>query len=88
MEELTFPHKLTLHERQHLTVTGVREVMIFDDTAAVLRTGLGVLTVRGQELKLKNLTQDGGQLAVDGKIAALSYEEPKTPGGFWHRLFR
>ena len=42
MEELQMPHKLTLSERSRLTLTGVTEVVSFDDTAVVMRTGLGM----------------------------------------------
>ena len=84
----SLPHKLTLNERSNLTMTGVTEVVSFDDSAVILRTGLGTLLVQGKDLKLKTLQPDGGQVAVDGKIAALSYAEPKPSGGFWRRLFR
>lgn len=86
-KQLSLPHKLTLNERSQLTMTGVTEVVSFDDSAVILRTSLGTLLVQGKELKLKTLQADGGQVAVDGKIAALSYEEPRASGGFWHRLF-
>lgn len=82
------PHKLTLNERRQLTMTGVTEVISFDETAIVLRTGLGVLLVQGQDLKLKTLSLDGGQVAVDGTVAALSYEEPRQRGSWASRLFR
>ena len=88
MEKQPMPHKLTLSDRQKLTMTGVSEVVSFDDAAVVLRTSLGMLTVQGRELKLKTLSEDGGQVAVDGKISAFSYEEPKVPGSFWHKLFK
>ena len=87
MEQLALPHKLTLNERRQLTMTGVTEVVSFDDSAVILRTGLGTLLVQGKELKLKTLSTDGGQVAVDGHISSLSYEEPRAPGGFWRRLF-
>ena len=80
------PHKLTLNERSKLTLTGVTEVVSFDDASVVLRTVLGDLEVLGQELKMKNLSIDGGQLEVSGHISALYYEESKTTGGFWGRL--
>lgn len=86
-EEITMPHKLVLNERAQLTMSGVTEVMSFDDTAVVLRTALGVLTVQGSQLQLKNLSLDGGNVAVDGSIAALHYEEPRQPGGWARRLF-
>lgn len=82
-ENLQFPHKLTLNERKHLTMTGVTEVVSFDDSAVVLRTQLGTLEVQGEELKLKTLSIDGGQVAVDGHICALIYEEPRSNRGFW-----
>lgn len=76
-QNFQLPHKLTLDERQRLTMTGVTEVVSFDDTAVVLHTALGTLEVQGQELKLKTLSLDGGQVAVDGHISALYYEEPR-----------
>ena len=84
-ENLQLPHKLTLNERKKLTMTGVTEVVSFDDTAVVLQTNLGTLEVQGQELKLKTLSIDGGQVAVDGQISALIYEEPRSGHSFWRR---
>ena len=86
MPEDQFPHKLTLNERKSLTMTGVSEVVRFDDTAVELRTALGMLRVQGQDLKLKTLALEGGQMAVEGHISALSYEEPRE-GGLWQRLW-
>lgn len=84
-DNLQFPHKLALNERKHLTMTGVTEVVSFDDRAVVLRTQLGTLEVQGEELKLKTLSIDGGQVAVDGHICALIYEEPRPERSFWGR---
>lgn len=85
-ENIQLPHKLTLNERNRLTLTGVTEVISFDDTAVALHTVLGDLEVQGQELKIKNLSIDGGQMEVTGHISALFYEEPRSTGGFWSRL--
>lgn len=81
------PHKLSLEGRQKLTMTGVTEVLSFDDTAVLLRTSLGDLLIQGKQLQLKTLSVDGGQVAVDGQISLLQYEEPKTGGSFLRRLF-
>ena len=86
MENLKLPHALTLNERNQLTMTGVTEVVSFDDCAVILRTDLGTLVVQGKELQLKNLSLDGGQVAVDGTVCALIYEEPRGKG--LGRLFR
>ena len=85
--QLQLPHKLTLNERKSLTMTGVTEVVSFDDSAVILKTSLGTLIVQGQQLKLKTLSLDGGQMAVDGSISGLIYEENRQSGGLWHRLF-
>ena len=87
MTEDQFPHKLTLNERKNLTMTGVTEVLSFDETAVMMKTALGLRTGQGQDLKLKTLSLEGGQVAVDGHIAALVYEEPRE-GGLWQRLWR
>lgn len=87
MTEEQFPHKLTLNERKNLTMTGVTEVVSFEETAVVLKTALGLLTVQGQALKLKTLSLEGGQVAVDGEISALIYEQPRE-GGLWQRLWQ
>ena len=86
MAEREMPHALTLDGRKSLTMTGVTEVVSFDDAAVVLRTALGMLTVQGAGLRLKTLSTDGGQMAVTGEIGLLSYEEPRS-GGWLRRLF-
>ena len=85
MGEQLLPHKLTLDERKNLTMTGATEVISFDENTVVLRTGLGTLIIQGQQLQLKNLTLDGGNVAVDGEISALTYEQPRQ-GGWLGRL--
>lgn len=80
------PHKLTLNERRQLTVTGVTEVVSFDETAVIARTELGTLVVQGKALQLKTLLPEGGQVTIDGTISALIYEEPRAAGSLWRRL--
>ncbi len=87
-ERLSLPHKLTLNERTALTMSGVTEVVSFDDTAVILKTALGTLLVQGKQLQLKTLSLDGGQVAVDGQVCALIYEEPRSSGGLLQRLFK
>ena len=84
--EHQLPHRVSLEERNRLTMTGVTEVVSFDDTAVMLRTTLGNLLVQGRDLQLKTLSLEGGQVAVDGSISALIYEEPGAPGGWFRRL--
>ena len=79
------PHKLTLNDRHSLTVTGVSDVISFDDNAVIMATALGTLSVHGSGLQLKTLSIDGGQVAVEGQVTALIYEEPR-PAGLLKRM--
>ena len=79
-------HSLQLKQRRKLTMTGVTEVVSFEDTAVVLQTSMGDLVVQGHDLQLKTLSVEGGQVVVEGSISALVYEEPRQSG--WRRLFR
>lgn len=86
--QMQLPHGLTLNERSRLSMTGVSEVVSFDENTVIVHTDLGTLTVQGQQLQLKQLSPDGGQVAVDGKIAALIYEDPRSDRGWLQRLLR
>ncbi len=83
---LQLPHKLTLNQREDLTLTGVTEVVSFDDSSVILKTHLGTLSVLGDNLVLKTLSVEGGQVAVSGHVSSLAYEEPRATG-FWQRLW-
>ena len=79
--------KLTLEDRNKLTMNAVTEVVSFEESTVVLQTELGTLVVQGRELKLKTLSLEGGQVAVDGDVSAMVYEQPRE-GGLWQRLWR
>ena len=84
----TLPHDLTLTERKHLTLTGVTEVMRFDEEDITMRTTLGLLAVHGNDLKLKTLSLDGGHVVVDGDIQALIYQQDRPDRSGWRKLFQ
>ena len=86
-EQNVFPHRLSLNERKELTVTGVTEVVSFDEEAVILKTALGTLNVHGRQLQLKNLSTNGGQVEVCGNIAAMIYQQTKPSGSWVRRLF-
>ena len=81
------PHDLRLENREKLSVSGVEEIESFDETTVVLLTSRGMLIIRGENLQLQALSIEGGQVAVDGLITSLDYEEARKTGGFFRRLF-
>ena len=82
-------HHVILEGRASLSVSGVEEVESFDENAIVMRTSLGTLVVRGEELHIEKLSLDGGDLRVEGMVDSLTYEDDGGPRtGFLARLFR
>ena len=79
-------HSVIIENREKLNMSGVLEVVGFDDETVILRTGAGNLLVQGRDLKLKNLSPEGGQVALEGLITALSYEQPRERTGFFRRF--
>ena len=81
-------HALTLTERGKLTVTGVDEVLRFDEDEIEMRTARGNLIVRGSELRVGRLAIETGELGIDGNVDELAYADTAPRGeGFWARLF-
>ena len=77
------PHRVVLEDRSRLTVSGVEDVERFDEGCIVMSTCEGTLIVTGQGLHIGKLSLDGGELHVDGRIEALTYEEQQAPRGSW-----
>ncbi|NLJ80174.1 MAG: sporulation protein YabP [Firmicutes bacterium] len=66
-------HQLVLVERERLTLDGVTHVESFDDREIVLDTELGGLIVQGEELHIKELNLEKGNLLVNGYIRSVEY---------------
>ena len=86
-KSLELPHKLTLDGRSRLAMTGVVEVESFDDTAILLTSTRGPMTVRGEGLHLQQLSLGGGEVLIEGKVDSVCYEDEAPAGGLLARLF-
>ena len=82
------PHNLNLEERHRLAVTGVSEVLSFDENQVVMDTALGLLTVEGEELHVEKLSLDIGELSLEGSVQSLYYSRDRQKkGSFWSKVF-
>ena len=66
-------HKLILQNRGKGNITGICDVVSFDENEIVLDTEMGLLTIRGKELHVKRLTLEKGELDLEGQIDSLNY---------------
>ena len=81
------PHHVILEDRGKLSVTGVEDVVSFDEAEIVTRTAQGNLMIRGEALHIGKLMLDTGEVSIEGHIRELSYEEVAPAAGLWSRLF-
>ena len=74
-----------------LLITGVLDVLSFDDQIVILETELGLLTVKGENLRINKLSLDTSEVTIDGTIYQLAYSEKDSMekgGGFLGKIFK
>lgn len=85
-------HELGLMNRKSLALSGVRNVESFDNEEFLLETEMGHLLVKGENLHLRSLDLEQGQVAIEGKINEIGYLDDFHPGakakGFFGKMFK
>jgi len=83
---------LVLENREKLSISGVNDVLSFDDQIVILETGLGLLTVKGENLRINKLSLDSEEVIIEGEINNLSYSEKemerKNGGSLLGKIFK
>lgn len=80
-----------LENRNKLSVSGVKDVLSFDDQVVIMETELGLLTVKGENLKINKLSIDTSEVVVEGEISSLTYSEQnkmKQDGSLFSKIFK
>ena len=84
-------HDIKIYGRKRATVTGVKEVISFDCDEILLETTGGMLTFQGDNLHVKRLTLEKGEVDIEGDVCELKYSDSHTvkdAGSFFGKLFR
>ena len=84
-------HCLILEHRRNLKITGVTDVIAYDEHIVQLNTVDKALEIRGDGLHMKQLVLDKGIIEVEGTVNSLEYQESKGQSqgeSFWKRLLR
>lgn len=68
-------HKIILTSRQSGVVSGVLDVISFDESLIVLSTQCGKLTIKGNQLHVNQLNLEKGDVDISGKVDSLVYSE-------------
>lgn len=66
---------LVLENRGKLSISGVLDVLSFDDQVVMIETELGLLTCKGENLRINKLSIDTSEVIIEGEISSLIYRE-------------
>ncbi|WP_181351162.1 sporulation protein YabP [Thalassobacillus sp. CUG 92003] len=84
-------HHVKMSNRRTLEITGVKEVDSFDSEEFLLQTTMGYLVIRGENLQMKNLDVEEGEVSIKGKVHELTYLDEnhgEKAKGLFSKLFK
>ncbi len=81
---------IIMENREKISVTGVIDIHSFDDELVLAQTDLGILTIKGDDLKMNKLNLENNELIVEGQIVAVAYSDVASAkkSGFMNKLFK
>ena len=82
---------IIMENREKISVTGVIDIHSFDDELVLAQTDLGILTIKGDDLKMNKLNLENNELIVEGKIMAVAYSDINNTNkktGIMNKLFK
>ena len=68
-------HNLLLNFREKLSITGVKEIINFDEKVVNIKTICGELCIDGDNIHINVLNVEKGELEVVGKFNGINYFE-------------
>ncbi len=83
-------HTIRMTDRERIEIGGVTDVLRFDEEGVAVDTTCGLLIIKGEGLHVGRLNLEEGEVAVEGRMDALTYAENMGGGkqSFFAKLFR
>ena len=78
MNEEARAHDISIRSRSHMEVSGVSNVISFDEETVCLETVMGDMMIEGEEIKVSTLDTEKQKIILNGKINALYYYGPSS----------
>ncbi len=93
MKEGYLSHQVSIKSRESMEVTGVTDVVSFDEQTVVLNTVCGNMEIDGSSLHIHVLSMEQGIVTMDGRIDSVTYYEDEASdksgkSGFLGKIFR
>ena len=64
-----------LENRNKLHLSGVLDVLNFDEQIVTVDTVLGILIIKGSDLRLNKFNLENAELSVDGEVISMAYDD-------------
>ena len=83
-------HNVIMENREKVVITGIIDIHSFDDELVLTETEMGILTIKGKDLKMNKLNLDNTELIVEGQIGLLQYNDLDSvkKGGMFNKIFK
>lgn len=66
-------HIVHIDNRQRIDITGVINVIMFNEENIVLSTEMGGLNIKGKNMKVNKLNVDSGDMCIEGELISMVY---------------
>jgi sporulation protein YabP len=88
--EIRKEHEIKIIKRKEMSISGVEEVISFDEESVRLMSIEGEIYIEGEDIKIGVLDTDRGLVTLSGKINGFYYisEDKGTKKGFFSRFTR
>lgn len=91
MQKTNVIQNLILESREKLSVSGTIDVLSFDDQIVIIQTHLGLLTIKGDDLRINKLSIESEDVIIEGNIVSMAYSNKsfdKKEAGFLNKIFK
>ena len=89
MTDQHIEQNIILEGRKRISVNGVTDVESFDEDTVNLTTELGILNIKGYDIKIEKLNLETGEISATGDFYLMEYiTDEKQPKGLFSRIFK
>lgn len=83
-------HIVHIDNRERIEITGVTKVDTFNEDDVVLHTVMGVINIKGKDMKVNKLNVDTGDMLIEGTIHSMQYlsKDKEKKGSILKNLFK
>ena len=88
-DKFLLPHTVTIENRNSMSVSGVVQVMVYDEFHIILQTDYGQLIIQGRNIVAGEISSSSNTLKLTGDIVSLQYKAKKDKSqGIFSKLLK